>query len=225
MPVIGGAFSCGFSKAADSVIGIILGLAQRNRGRKTSDPDACGASAAPGKMRTAASRNQRRAGKIVPGFQLGYFSLAHRTGCVGKADGSNSTTAVPVHRFETGRQRLRSCRRWLRLLERDAGFQAIAALNGAPSISPVSTPHRHALPSAAVATTRSRACSSELRPVDYPDIRRLPDSVIASSGDLIVFVQVFGLKHLCTADGRPVVCSSSRKPATNQAKIGRMKPF
>jgi hypothetical protein len=70
MPVIGGAFSCGFSKAADSVIGIILGLAQRNRGRKTSDPDACGASAAPGKMRAAASRNQRRAGKIVPGFSL-----------------------------------------------------------------------------------------------------------------------------------------------------------
>lgn len=139
------------------MIGIILGLAQRNRGRKTSDPDACGASAAPGKMRTAASRNQRRAGKIVPGFQLGYFSLAHRTGCVGKADGSNSTTAVPVHRFETERQRLRSCRRWLRLLERDAGLQAIAALNGAPSISPVSTPHRHALPSAAVATTLGRA--------------------------------------------------------------------
>jgi len=156
MPVIGGAFSCGFSKAADSVIGIILGLAQRNRGRKTSDPDACGASAAPGKMRTAASRNQRRAGKIVPGFQLGYFSLAHRTGRVGKVDGSNSTTTVPVYRSDTERQRLRSCHRWLRLLERDAGFQAIAALNGAPSSIPASTPHRHALPSGAVATTLGR---------------------------------------------------------------------
>jgi hypothetical protein len=40
MPVIGGAFSCGFRRAADSLIGIILGLAQRNRGRKTSCPDA-----------------------------------------------------------------------------------------------------------------------------------------------------------------------------------------
>jgi hypothetical protein len=36
MPVIGGAFSRGFQRAADSLIGIILGLAQRNRGRKTS---------------------------------------------------------------------------------------------------------------------------------------------------------------------------------------------
>jgi len=40
MPVIGGAFSCGFRRAADSLIGIILGLAQRNRGRKTSHLDA-----------------------------------------------------------------------------------------------------------------------------------------------------------------------------------------
>ena len=207
------------------MIGIILGLAQRNRGRKTSDPDACGASAAPGKMRTAASRNQRRAGKIVPGFQLGYFSLAHRTGCVGKADGSNSTTAVPVHRFETERQRLRSCRRWLGLLEWDAGLQAIAALNGAPSISPVSTPHRHALPWPRSPPHSGTRLFIGAAPGRLSDIRRLPDSVIASSGDLIVFVQVFGLKHLCTADGRPVVCSSSRKPATNQAKIGRMKPF
>jgi hypothetical protein len=39
MPVIGGAFSCGFRRAADSLIGIILGLAQRNRGRKTSHLD------------------------------------------------------------------------------------------------------------------------------------------------------------------------------------------
>src|SRR4029453_15292933 len=39
MPVIGGAFSCGFRRAADSLIGIILGLAQRNKGRKTSRPD------------------------------------------------------------------------------------------------------------------------------------------------------------------------------------------
>jgi hypothetical protein len=38
MPVIGGAFSCGFGPA-DSLIGIILGLAQRNRGRKTSHLD------------------------------------------------------------------------------------------------------------------------------------------------------------------------------------------
>src|SRR2546423_7314976 len=39
MPVIGDAFSCGFRSAADSLIGIILGLAQRNRGRKTSHLD------------------------------------------------------------------------------------------------------------------------------------------------------------------------------------------
>jgi hypothetical protein len=39
MPVIGDAFSCGFRRAADSLIGIILGLAQRNKGRKTSHLD------------------------------------------------------------------------------------------------------------------------------------------------------------------------------------------
>jgi hypothetical protein len=45
MPVIGGAFSCGFGPA-DSLIGIILGLAQRNRGRKTSHLDVTPASGA-----------------------------------------------------------------------------------------------------------------------------------------------------------------------------------
>jgi len=104
-------------------------------------------------------------------------------------------------------------------------LQAIAALNGAPSSIPASTPHRHALPSGAVATTLGRTLFIGAAPVDWPDIRRLPDPVFASSGALIVFVQVFGLNHPRTVDDRPVVCSSSRKPATNQAKIGRMKPF
>ena len=170
----------------------------------------------PGKMRALASANQRKTGKIVPGFQLGMFlGRAHRAGRAARADRSNSTTKGPSSPYRSGTEQLRlqSCRRWLRASGPDAGLPAIAAPNGAPIKCP-----GDATPAGPAVWSPPRArCCCHVGAHVVPISGELPDRTCDLALSHCFYSSFYPSASTC---GRWHACCvpSSRKPVTKQAQ-------